>query len=411
MTGSNKILLALNLLLAGSLAAAIWHRISPVAGPPRLTETPPARANGNIELLQELQPYSDLKTESDWRQWIDKLRAQGVPSPVLARLAQAGFEDGWKQRQAEFQAAYMKGDIDTPGLAIADIQREREEEKAMRAALGDAGFRQYDRQIVLRGLPLQNVSLSSLESDSLYDIEKKLLRVAQDLNEKKLKGELTQSEYESLMQQSQAEHDQYLKTLIGDERYATMNPPANEVAEKLQKDLRNIPIPADVSFDALVDIQNQWNERRAEVQVRLQEAKSQTDGCEDELRKVNSVWEMEFERVLGTNGMDTAQKQTDPRYKEMERNADALSLDSAAVDYVFRTIRYYEKLAEDHQQQTRAREAKGEAVDWDASNKSLQEFAQLTQEGLQRYLGQDRFNQLKLKNILPFAPNDPPASD
>jgi hypothetical protein len=57
-----------------------------------------------------------------------------------------------------------------------------------------------------------------------------------------------------------------------------------------------------------------------------------------------------------------------------------------------------------YQRQARALEAQGQAVDWDAVNNNVQQFAQQTEQTLRKYLGDERFNKIKSNQILPFAP-------
>lgn len=407
MRGSNGLPLSLNLLTIGLFAAAIWHCTRPIPAPPPPVE--PAPAQEQIAIGPALKPrmYSELGSTNDWQAWIDQLRAQGVPTPVLARLLQAGFEERWKKKQAEVQAAFMRNEIDTAGMAVLGNQHDRQEENEVRALLGDAEFKRYDMQIVLRSLPLRNVQLAVSEAESMYAIEKKLQHLAQDLNERKLKGELGQTEYESQIQKAQAERDEQLKAVLGEQRYSAMYPPPNEAAQKLAKDLKDVALPADVSFDALVNIQTQWNERRGEAQQRLQEAKAGIARCEDELGKINSVCEMEYQRVLGANTHDASMQDNDRRGEELKRHARDWALNDAELDYICRTIQYYDKVTADYQRQTRALEAKGETVDWDQVNKNLKQFTQQTEESLQDRLGRNRFEALKENNIIPSGQERP----
>jgi hypothetical protein len=402
MNAVNKITFTFNLVIIGLLVAAIGH-YAQLPHAELETEKQTVATELSTSSAQELRSFSELNSASDWPQWADQLRKQGVPTPVLARLAQAGFEEHWKIRQAQAKAALVKGVVDTTYLAVLDIQREREEEKEIRAALGDTEFMRYGMQIVLRSLPLHGITLTPSESEAIYEVEKKLQRLAQDLNEAKLKDKIDQTDYETQLQAAQAEHDQQFKALLGDQRYAAMYPPSNEADVQVRKDLRDVALPNDVTLEALVDIQKQWNERRLEAQNRLQDAKVKVNNCEDELQKLNSANEAEYERILGTNSLVASVKEEDARYKEMKRHAQDWSLDSAAMDYVFGTIQYYEKATANYQSEVQALEAKGETVDLDSIKKNLSQFADQSEQSLRSYLGQSRFEQLKNNKIIQFV--------
>jgi hypothetical protein len=106
--------------------------------------------------------------------------------------------------------------------------------------------------------------------------------------------------------------------------------------------------------------------------------------------------------VLGTNIFDTLQKQQDIGYSRMKKYENIWELDDRKIDYVYGTVRYYEKSVQDYQSQARALEAQGQSVDWIAVNKNLQQFAQQTRQALQNYLGQDSFNKMQRNGVFQF---------
>ena len=107
--------------------------------------------------------------------------------------------------------------------------------------------------------------------------------------------------------------------------------------------------------------------------------------------------------MLGTNAFDTLQKEQDGRYAKMKKYEDNWELDDNKVDYIYRSVRYYETAVEEYRSQVRAMEAKGEAVDWSVVNRNLQQFSEQTQQALQNYLGQERFNKMQRNGIFQFG--------
>jgi len=396
----NKGFLALNAMLALTLSVLVLHRLP---GPPA-TAVPEGPAKETPTLDRPIpRPYAGLASASDWRQWIDTLREAGVPTRVLARLVREGFDDAWLKRQAEGQAAYMRGDIDPAGLAALSIKHDLEQEKAIHAALGEEDFRKWDLQNVLQSVNLRDVQLTEAETNALYTVEKNLRQRLNELQLAKLNGEIDQAGLDDQQAKAQADHDQQLKALLGDQRYATMQD-TDEDAGDLQRGLSEVTLPADVSFESLLAMQNQWNERRGEMNGQIQEAKSQISNYEQELKRLDDEQAREFQRVLGTNGFDSLQKGQDTRFAEMKRYADTWELDDASIDYVYQNIKFYEKSVEDYQQQARLLEAQGQDVDWDAMNKNLQHFSEQTGQALRNYLGDDRFNKIKSNQIFQFVP-------
>jgi hypothetical protein len=89
-----------------------------------------------------------------------------------------------------------------------------------------------------------------------------------------------------------------------------------------------------------------------------------------------------YQSVLGTNAFDTLQKQQDTCYTQMKHYADAWGIDDGNINYMYNTIKYYERSVQDYQNQAQALEAQGQNVDWDAVNKNLQQFSTQTQQAL-----------------------------
>jgi hypothetical protein len=398
----NKVLCAVNVVLVCILAAAVWRSSLTAPHPAAAAEAAPAKT-AKPDRVPKPRGHSDLESAGDWRQWIEQLRAAGVPTPVLVKLVQAGFDDRWMRRQAQADLSYRNGELDADDLGALAIQHDRERDDEVRAAIGDAAFKSWDIQNILVGHVFEQVTLTGSESNSVYDAEKKLQRLSQDANELKLRGQIDQAECDSRLQKGQTEHDQQLKSLLGDQRYTTLYPPPPESSEPEHPDFRARGLAGEVPLVALLDIQRRWNEMRSDAEDRLQAAKAQRSKCEDELETINNAWEIEFQRVLGTNTYNTVQKENDGSYKEMKRYAAQWSLDDTAMDHVYRTVQYFEKARADYERKARALEASGEAVDWDGVRKNIQDFGVQMQQSLQSYLGQEKFDRLKYNNLLPFA--------
>jgi hypothetical protein len=398
-----KVSLALNVVLVATLAVLLLgqNRTQPV---PVAVPTTASNETARVASQPRPRPYSTLIADSDWRQWVDQLRATGIPLPVMARLAEEHFNDLWQRRQNQAQAAFMRGDIDTDGLAALNVERAFEEERTMRAVLGDEDFRKWDKENILRSLNLTGIQLTDAETDALYELEKKTRQRFNELSLARLKGEMTLAEYEEQQAKTQADHDQELKALLGDQRYAIMHGP-DEVSSDLKHALSAGGIATeDVPFEAMLATQRQWVERRHEMEFKINEAKSQISNCEEELKRMDEAREQDFQRVLGTNVFDALERGQDARYQEMKRHADKWGLDDTATDYLYRTVKYYEKAVQDYQRQARALEAQGQAVDWDGVNKNVQQFAQQTERVVRNYLGDERFDRIKSNQIFPFAP-------
>jgi hypothetical protein len=396
-----KILLALNLIFVLVIVALLVRQSK--TPPPQIVT--PVVSNETRAAVAPAKPrsYASLATDADWRQWIEMLRELGVPTRVLARLAREGFDDRWQKHHDETYTRYMKGEVDTEELAALGIEHDLKQEEAIRAALGEADFREWDLQNVMQSISLREIQLTAAETNALYELESNHRRRLNELLLSKLRGETDQATLDQRQEQAQADHDAQLKAMLGEQRYAKMEG-VDDSAGELQRSLTDVALPADVSFESLLAMQNKWIERRSDMEAGINEARSQMSNFEQELKRMDDMREREFLRVLGTNTFDALEKGQDARYREMKRYADAWGLDDTTTDYVYRTIQYYEKAVGDYQIQARALEAQGQAVDWDGVSQNVREFAQLTGQALRKYLGDNRFDIVKSNGILPFAP-------
>jgi hypothetical protein len=134
----------------------------------------------------------------------------------------------------------------------------------------------------------------------------------------------------------------------------------------------------------------------------------------DQIKALDAARDQEYRRVLGDTAFETLQKEQDPSYSRMKKYRTAWGLDDNSIDAVYGTMKYYEKNVEEYQARARALDAQDHSVDWDAVNRNLQQFSEQTQQALQNYLGQNRFNRLQQNGIFRFDPSQlshggPPA--
>jgi hypothetical protein len=324
------------------------------------------------------------------------LRAAGVPNRILARVVQADFDEQWDRRVEE-----CGGDADK--LAALQIAKEREEEAEMRASLGEESFKQWDQENMLREANLGKTQLTASEADSLYGMKKKLQQRRWDLEQARLKGEMDDAEINDAYDQAYSAFNQQMKALLGDERYAkSQGVDDGAAAANLRHDLAKLN-PSDSQFQELLKAQQQWNERRSQLDQQFQDDPSSAAYAE-QIKALDAARDQDYQRVLGTNVFDTFQKEQDGGYSKMKRYESIWGLDDHKIDYVYGTMKYYEKSVQDYQDRARALEAQGQSVDWDAVNKNLKQFAEQTQQSLQNYLGQDRFDKMQRNGVFQFNP-------
>lgn len=391
--------LLLNAVLAVTVVLVRHNPPEPAPAPPVRAASPAIVTNATRVSGSQVKPlqFTDIASPSDRRRWlVDQLRAAGVPNNVLARVVRSDLEEDWQKRFEE-----SHGDAD----AMAAIQQEHDakQEADMRAALGEEGFRQWDQANLLREVNLGKLPFTTAEANTLYDLKKKLRQRIRELEQARLKGQLDDTEINDEQAKAYAEFNQQMKALLGEERYAkSQGMDEGTAATNLRQDLAKVN-PSDAQFQDLLKAQQQWNQRRAELDKQFQDDPSAADYTE-QIKALDESRDQEYQRVLGTNVFDTLQKQQDASYSKMKKYEDVWGLDDDKIDHVYRAIKYYEKSAREYLAQVRALEAQGQSVDWNAVNKNQQQFAEQTQQVLQSYLGQNCFDKIQRNGVFQFNP-------
>jgi hypothetical protein len=407
--------LVLNGVLAVVVALLVLRLAERAPGPPAvgpgpgstMEETPLATATPVSTDPPKSPQYRDLASASDRRRWlVDQLRAAGVPNDVLARVVLSDLEEGWQKR---FEEGALKDPGNPDTMAALHLEQEKDTEAQMRAALGEEGFKSWDQGNLLREVNLGKISLTAAETNSIYDLKKKLRERRRDLDQARLNGEKDDAQINDDSDQAYADFNQQMKTLLGDERYAkSQGVDDGAAAANLKQDLAKVN-PSDSQFQDLLKAQQQLNDRRSAVDKQFQDDPSSADYTA-QLKALDDQRDQEYQRVLGTNVFATLQKQQDLDYSKMKKYENIWGLDDNKIDYVYGTLNYYEKSVQDYQDQARTLAAQGQNVDWATINKNLQQFAQQTQQGIQNYLGQDSFTKMQRNGVFRFNQLLPQAS-
>jgi hypothetical protein len=399
--------LVLSVILAVTAVVLALHRSEP-APAPVISDIPAATTNEKPLTKRSKSPgYPGAVSASDQRRWlVDQLRAMGVPNKVLSRVVLDDLDWKWNQ-QGGALSLKTHGDPDT--MAAFKMENAMSLDAEMRAALGEEGFKQWDRENMLREANSGKIELTASETEGTYDLWKKLRQLELELRRARLKGEMDDVAVSDAYDKAVSEFKQQMKALLGDERYAkSQQLDSGAPADSLRQEFAKAN-PSDVQFQELLKTQQQWNEQRTELDKRFHDDQSSAAYAE-QIKALDATRNQEYRKVLGDSVFETLQKEQDPGYSKMRKYANIWGLDDTRIDYVYGTMKYYEKSVEDYNARARALEAEGQNVDWDAVKKNLQQFSQQTQQALQNHLGQDSFSRLQQNGVFRFDPDQLPRS-
>jgi hypothetical protein len=393
----------LNCVLAGAVAWLVFARS------PSVHESATTHASGGGErhataektptTVVESTENSPATGTAEWPKWLKPIRTAGAPPHALASMVMADFERRWSARMADLQNQYQNGTIDMATLTRAMNRRDAEQEAELRAALGDADFREWDKEVTLRGFTPGGKPLSPTESDAVYDLQKALAAKRMKLDEANQRGEIDDEDVAAQMTAADKDYENQLKPILGDERFAALQTGPDESAAELRRQLRVVKADEN-QFKALLEIRRVTDELQSEVGMQAENAPAAGVDYEARRKAIEAARDREYERVLGPAGFASFQRDNDSRYQAMQRYAAAWKLEGQEIDTVFSQIQSYEKTLRDYRQQAIAAEQRGLPVDWDAVQRGVTQLSQQAEQTFRSTLGEDRFDKLKRNSVL-----------
>ncbi|MFD0893984.1 hypothetical protein KBB96_11215 [Luteolibacter ambystomatis] len=331
--------------------------------------------------------------------WIDRLRDEGIGEHLIASLAASDYEDRWQKRLLEIQQQLSRGEIDAADMENFVAGHEAGLESRMRDCLGDAGFQAWDRERVLRGFDMERLKLSAPETDDLFRLRKTLDCKTRDLQAALLRGEIDETDLE---RQTEANHEDYereLKGLLGQARYASLQPGDSEVGE-LYRDLARAGASGD-QVDAALAIQQQWREARARADDERRLNGLTDEEFEQQLRTLDAGRDQRLLEMLGGDTLADLRMHQDGRYQTLQRYAGAWNLGGGDIDYLYSELRDYDEKVRNLRQSSGAG---GNPADEEAVEGSLRGLARENEAKLLNYLGAERFARLKKSGVLAGSP-------
>lgn len=398
---SHRVSLALNVVLAVTAVGLALHASAPLPQPAQLEPATPVNEPRLTKAVKSPR-FNEGASPADQRRWlIDELRAMGVPNNVLARIVQADLDANWTKYAGELTLK-CHGDPDT--MAALQLEIDMSMDSDMRAALGEEGFKQWDHENMLRETNPGKAQLTSAETDAAYDAWKKMHQRELELKKARVDGEMDEADIADAHEKAYAEFTQQMKTILGDERYAKSQQTDDATAAASLRQEFSKASPTDSQFQQLLQAQQQWNDRRSQIDKQFQDNTSSSAYAE-QVKALDAERDAQYQSVLGTNVFSALQKEQDPGYSKMKKYEAIWGLDDNSIDSIYTTMKYYQKSVSDYQTQVQSLEASGQSVDRNAINKSLQQFSQQIQQSLQNYLGPDRFKQLQQNGVFQFNQN------
>jgi len=339
------------------------------------------------------------KSSFDFAQWIRQSRTLGIADDVLAELVAADFNNKWSTRQRDFDRRYWQGRENNASRMRFEQQRDTELEQAIRSTLGEQAFVAWDKPKILGPLNAEKLNLPPADEDALYRIQKNWNRFNVELQRQQLAGEIGADEFARQFATAQSEYEQQCRTLLGDDRYATLQQPADTSGLELRRSLGTLTV-TDAQFDALARANQELSARRTELERSLNDGRLSPADYSAQLASAETAKEQAWRDALGAGGYADFQKRQDSRYEMLRQNAADWQLTASDVEYLYRLTHDYEQSVRDYRRRAQQTEEQGQVVDWPAVQQNLQLFTRQTMEAIRNYLGDDRFARVKEDKLL-----------
>ncbi len=378
-------------------ALAIGKLTSPAASPSASTSTPTGASSAPI-FTKSARDASLAEAAGDARSLrgiIDQLRAAGVPNDVLARVALADFEASWDTRLAA-----CKGDM--ARSAAVQLEMTMSKDAAMRAALGEEGFRQWDQGCMLWEAMSTPVNVNPDEADAIYALKKKLQQRNNELELARLKGTLDEAAINAASDQAYGDYYRQLNAVLGEERYAKSQQLDDAFTSDILRHQLAQAAPSESQFQELFKTEKAWTKARQELEHRFQGNPSSPE-YQSEMAALQEAHDLEYERVLGKDAVAALRKAQDSAYAQMKKFETLWGLDGGKIDHVYDTMKAYDETVSRYRGDVLARQAGGEPVDWNAINQDLRRFADQAQLSLKERIGQASFDKLQGNRVLKFV--------
>lgn len=332
--------------------------------------------------------------------WVQALRDGGISDKIIADVASANFEDRWHKLAEDNQRKFDGGEIDQAELTRFDLEHDAEQEKEMRAVLGDDAYHRWDQTKVLADIDRAGVQLSAAESEQLYQLRKDLDRNRLDLDLVRHDGKVADADAASRSEAMYAQYNRQLLKVLGRDRYAQIQSGVDTGIGQLKRNLRGISADDSQLAGMQTALQN-WNAQRSELESKLQEGTVSADDYQKQLKALEAQRNQDYQTALGTNGFADFQRNQSEKYQTLQRIGPDIGFSDADINSLYASIQDYQTSVNDYRDRAQQLQDQGQTVDWTAVQKALSEFSQQTEDALRDQLG-DKFDKLKRSNVLPF---------
>jgi hypothetical protein len=399
MPPAHRFSLLANGLLAATVGFLLWRE------PPAATEIPGIPAVRTAEVAGGPdQPAAESSLRRPQASAglgpavLSQLEELGLTRDVVVTALLENFHRRWDREFIALENRYAPRPV--PEREYIELARRRDAEqlRELKTALGEDGYRQWDRDRTLRLLNVTGVTMTSAESDQAYRLQKEFEETHRELQMAMEDGIVDPADGSILQAQAQEALDRELATLLGAQRLAELRGVSDPTAEVYRRfgDVQ----PTAAQAHAILQAEADYTAREAALARRWQEKAADARALVTEMQALAESREENLRRILGAEAYNTQKRLNDPTFRTLQQYAQAWQLDGHEVDSVYATLQSYHEKAERARTAAAMAEAAGHRIDWQEVHAAIDQARQQTEAGLHGLIGAERLRRLTQNGLL-----------
>jgi len=404
MSFTFRLSIGLNIVLLGIVAVLLWRAHSAARSHVDLSvRLAFARAATSTLDTEAKEPQSKSADAKINQAAISQLEQLGIPHETLINALLESFNRRSTQQVVALQKKYAPKLVPEREMIELSRQCDIDQTRELKEALGEEGYRAWDKEQTLHALnrarvPGDELPMSAEEAEQAYRLQKDFDQKARELQMAMEDGIADKADAGTLQAQAQQALDRDLEKLLGKQRFEELRSntaPTTEVYRTFG-DLNPTPDQA----NAVLHAEKDYSARQAALTKRLTENPADAVRIAAELKAMSDAQDDNLRQIFGAEAYDRYKVEHDRTYQTLKQYADAWNLNGEEVRQVYQSVSAFQQQADRMRAAAALNEQAGQKVDWKAVNAAIEQAQQQTEAGLQSTIGPDRLHRLKQNGVL-----------
>ncbi len=405
MSPALRISIGVNLLLATAVVVLLW-RERPAGRPsasPAASFAAPAVAAESGARSEPLERNVETMTDGALsRAAVMQLERAGLSRDVVGSALLEQFNQRWDRRLIELEKRHAPRRLSQRDYIEFGRLRDAERVRELKEALGEEGYRAWDKERTLRQLNGTGAAMTDEEAEQAYRLQKEFEETHKELEMAMEDGIADPADGSALQARAQEALNRDLGNLFGQQRLDEMRGLSDPSAEVRWRYGELNPTPEQTS--AVITIEDDYLAREAALARRINENPTAGAAVEvaTELKALNDARDEQLRGTFGAEAYERIKRQNDPTYQTLQNYADAWALSAPQLETVYSALSGLRDQTELSRAAGAMREAAGQPVNWREINAAIEQTRSQAEAGLRSVVGDETLRRLKQNGLLSF---------